>query len=451
MSMKVGTSQIDITPQPATGRELSGFVARVQPSLGVHDRLFVRGLYLADGRRGLLWLHADMVGLERGFVVELKTALRDRFGLQPHEVVVSATHTHSGPATVRLVNCGEYDLAYVEWLRERMLDAAAGALARTEGADAVFAEGSCDLAIDRRGKTTRHTDPRLGAVAWKRSDGTYLAVLANYAVHNVAMGHENRCISADMAGRAAQQIAAGLPGRPVVLFTNGGAGNLNPPAVGNDFGQMEQWGDRLARSALAALGAARPLPASAISSASRVVEVPLTRLTETEIEGLAARDRSRLFGQDDYVARRCRDAFKRWETRMGELLPRLPAVPSEPMEVQVVALGPVVFACFGAEMFSVTAGELLALSTEHRLRAGATQLHRSETDAAIAARPETAATVYVVGYANGVLGYLPPRAVYTEGGYEADTANVFYGTLPIAPGAYERVRDMAVELMRSLG
>jgi neutral ceramidase len=432
--MKVGSSQIDITPEPACGRELSGFVARVQPALGVHDPLFVRGLFVSHADRRLLWLHADLVGLERAAVVELKKKTRERFGLDSREIVVSATHTHSGPATIDLLNCGEYDTPYVEWLQERMLGAARAAMDSVEEADAVFAEGRCDLAIDRRGRPSAHTDPRLGVVAWRRADGSFAAVLANYAVHHVALGHANRLISADMAGHAAREIAAGLPGQPVVLFTNGGAGNLNPPKVGTDFAQMEEWARQLARAALTALSAPAPLPREMLAVASRVIAIPLVRLTEAEIRQVAARYRASVaattdygktgYDKTDHVSQRCRDAVDRWECHMNER--RRGAAPdaTEPMEIQVVSLGGVVFACFGAEMFSITAEDL---------------------------RPATGRTVYLVGYANGLLGYLPPAAAYDEGGYEVDGAHVFYDQLPIARGAYELARDAAVDLIRGLG
>jgi hypothetical protein len=35
--------------------------------------------------------------------------------------------------------------------------------------------------------------------------------------------------------------------------------------------------------------------------------------------------------------------------------------------------------------------------------------------------------IYLIGYANGDLGYLPTRAAYLEGGYEVDVAHLFYG------------------------
>lgn len=60
--LKVGASQLDITPEP--GVELSGFAARIQPSIGVLDPLFAKALYLGDGGERVLWIHCDLVGFD---------------------------------------------------------------------------------------------------------------------------------------------------------------------------------------------------------------------------------------------------------------------------------------------------------------------------------------------------------------------------------------------------
>ena len=108
--MKVGTSQIDITPKP--GVELSGFAARTQPSIGVLDPLFAKAVFLANVSERLLWIHCDLVGLDREIVLEFREWARQQLGLANTQVVLSATHTHSGPCTIHLQECGRYDPAF---------------------------------------------------------------------------------------------------------------------------------------------------------------------------------------------------------------------------------------------------------------------------------------------------------------------------------------------------
>ncbi|MEW6252567.1 MAG: neutral/alkaline non-lysosomal ceramidase N-terminal domain-containing protein, partial [Planctomycetota bacterium] len=379
-----------------------------------------------DGGERVLWLHADLIGFEAEDVARIKQALHQRFGFAADEVCLSATHTHSGPATIRLLNCGEYHGEYVAFVEERLIAAAMEALRTAAPAKLEFAEGQCELAIDRRGKPTKHVDPRVGVLAWRRIEaggagGAYVAVLANYGMHNVAMGHENRLISADMAGRAAHRVAAALPGRPVVLFTNGGAGNLNPPAVGHDFGRMEEWGDRLAAAVLVALDKATPAGKVSVRAAARTLALPTSALSEAELDEIAARHIQPLEARSDYVSGRIRAAVLRWRTLMRDSVAERRGQPICEVAIQVVSFGPVALACFGAEVFSCAAEQL-------RARVG---------------RP-----VYVVSYANGLIGYLAPRVAHEEGGYETAGAFIFYGRAPLAPGGFERALDTAADLLR---
>ena len=423
--MLIGTAAIDITPQ--VGAELCGFLARVQPSVDVHDRLAARALYLESGDDRLLWLHADLIGFDREFVAEVAKAIADRFDLRPDCVVMSATHTHSGPATIRLINCGTYDSAYLADLKERLLDIAAGATLDPEPAELVVAEGRCDVAVDRRGKPTKHADPRVGVVGWRRADGDFIAVLANYPIHHVALRADNRSISADMAGRAAATISDRLPGRPNVLFTNGACGNLNPPAVtsefiqhtaGPGFDQMQQWGDRMAEAVVAAIGSASASEDERLAATMTTFDLQLDRFSAEDVERKARDLLAAMEGQTGYVPDRYRDAIGQWQNLAGRYVSRPKAGFSVPLAVQIVRIGPVVFACLGAEVFSLMADEL---------------------------RARAAGPLYIVGYANGDTGYLAPQSAYDEGGYEIDSAFAFYGGLPVRRGEFERLRDYIIE------
>ncbi len=416
--MKLGTAVIDITP--AAGVELSGYVARRQPSTGVHDPLYTRALWLRAGTGRLLWLHADVIGFEHDFVVTLRQHLAPLLGLAPHEVVVSATHTHSGPATIHLTNCGTYEAEYVARLRENLLTLAVAAARDEQDVTLHRAEGRCTLGIERRGRSSRHTDPRLAVLGWRRADGTYAAALTIYGMHNVAMSAANRLISGDIAGRAARTLTDGLPGRPTVLVVNGAAGNINPPAVRNDFAHVAEWGDELARCAAAALAgaAAEPPQPDVVGSAAETVAVPVVPLSAADAATLAQRFRQGLAGEAGYVPDRIRDALDRWAAARRDDEPA-----ALPMILQALRIGDTAIVAVAAEPFSVLGDEL----------------------SAAAGRP-----VYVAGYANGGIGYLAPESAYDEGSYEVNQAFVWYGTRPIARGAFEQVRTRAAELVRRL-
>ena len=419
--MRIGTAVRDITPPP--GAELGGFLYRVQPSVGVHDALFARAVYVEHDAERLLWLHADLIGFENAFVIALRHWAVRRFGLDDRQIVVSTTHTHSGPATVALIGCGAMDPDYLARLREHLEHAAAAAVAQTEPVALAYAEGHCDLATDRRRTASAHVDPRVGVVGFRRRDGSFAAVVANYAMHNVALGHANRYVSGDVAGRAARTLTELLPGRPSVLFTAGAAGNVNPPRTGVDAAQSDAWGDALAESVHAAITSAVSDPAPILSSARLAIPVPLVAADATWVHTAADHALAAVAGHADEQARRYRDAVDVWCRIQLDAVQEGRSATSIPVELQLVGLGSTRYLCVNAEIFSRLSDDLRAATGNPR--------------------------VYVVGYANGLIGYVPTEAAFDEGGYEVDSAFLFYGGLPVRRGAFEAIRDRTVELIRS--
>jgi hypothetical protein len=417
--VQIGSATVDITP-PA-GAQLSGYLYRVQPSLGVHDALRARALYVVSGAERLLWLHADLIGLPAELVERVRAWGARRFGLEPRQIVLSATHTHAGPATVELTLCGDYDAAYVEHLRGKLQRSAELAAANRRWAALLVTEGHSGLAIDRRKAASAHTDPRLGVLAWRGADGEWCALLANYAMHNVGLSFHNRLVSADIAGAAASRLTADLPGRPTVLFTAGAAGNTNPPASGTDFAQVDAWGAGLAAAVESALARAEPA-GDLVTSARARFGVPLEALDAERIHTLSRDIAAGVVDDGTYEHRRYHQAVDLWREKMLDLSGRNDLPRSLDVELQLVRFRQVDLLCVNAEMFSRFADDL---------------------------RAATGRRTYVVGYANGVSGYIPPAEAYDEGGYETGSAFVFYGGIRPARGAYEQIVARAVELIQT--
>jgi hypothetical protein len=427
--MKTGASAVDITPDREI--ELAGYLSRVQPSVGVYHPIYTRALYLEDGGSRLLWLNADLAGLERDDVLKVKESLADKFGLRAEQVVVSATHTHSAPATAHLNKCGDYDADYVGRLRAWMLEAATGAVENVEETRVFFGEGSCDLAVDRRQRPSAHVDHRLPVMGWRRADQTWAAVLSNYPMHNVVLC--SRYISGDVAGCAAHYLSGTLPGAPVALCTNGACGNINPARrkkvslehsnKEGDAQVAEEYGRVLGDAVIAALESARPIDAAALETRSETVNIGLDTPDERGVRDIARKGRAGYCAESDYVGTRFRQAFDAWEETMLKKL-REGTMPTHvPMDLQVVSIGGIFFVCIGAEVFSIMADQL---------------------------RSETGRTVYVVGYAGGNIGYFFPASAYSEGGYEVGEAFVFYGNLRPAPDAFETVMKKAAAMVREM-
>jgi Neutral/alkaline non-lysosomal ceramidase, N-terminal len=227
-----------------------------RPSVGVHDPLMVRGLELESGNVRVLWLAVDLVGVDPTLLPELRQRLARR-GLGYSAVIVSASHTHSGPgayASSRL-----FGLLAVDRLspavRGRILDGLESA-ARQAGARKVTARvafGHAEVPDIVESRVQQPLDVGLGLVKIVTPEGRLVAVIWNYAVHGTSLGRDNFLISGDLMGEAGARIERQI-GAPA-LFVNGAVGDVSPRPRG--WRGVEAGGQALADGVLRALKDAR--------------------------------------------------------------------------------------------------------------------------------------------------------------------------------------------------
>jgi neutral ceramidase len=417
--VKFGCSKVCITPP--VGVDLSGYGLREQPSVGIHDDLFARALFLEQGTEKLLWLHCDLIGLERDRVRTLRKRLLEEMNLAEHQILISTTHTHAGPATRRVRGCGEINPAYLDQLDRCLLEAARHAVIKTDEVTLWFAEGRCYLGIDRRSTPTAHMDPVLPVIAFEKKDGTFSAVLANYAMHNVALSSNNRLVSADMAGVAASYACEQLRGNPLTFVTNGACGNINPPKQSDDFSAAEQLGKELGGNIVDLVHRAERSQDTRLASIMETVKVPLTVLSAAEVE------REYHHVLDAYASVFPGDfhdvQMKAWRDETLALIEKGQPRDYVETDLQALRIGPARFAAIGAEVFSRMAEELRAAVGKH---------------------------TYVIGYSNGLIGYLPFAEAYAEGGYEVEYAHKLYMNFNLRIGGYELLRDRVLQLFKKI-
>lgn len=412
--MKVGTARLDITP--SVGVELCGYAARTQPSVGVMDPLFAKALYVEAGGERFLWIVTDLIAMPREEVLTLRTWAKETLGLESHQVMVSATHTHSGPATVQLNAAGRRDTSYMGRIQGWLRDVSREAVARVEDCELVTAEAQIDIAVDRRKQPTAHTDPRALGLGFRRRDGTFIAALLNYAMHPVMLGHVNRMVSGDWCGYAAEALTETLAGAPMGFVVNGACGNLNPPGEGRPRDEVRDLGRRVASAVIEQLQSSPPA-ASTLSSASATVAMPMDVLTPEQIDRVAQREVAKI-GEGHPWFIPIRDAIETWKTTMKAAISTGQGATVE-IELHALNLGGVTVMGVNCEMFSRFVDGL---------------------------RQKLGPRIYVAGYTNGGFGYVAHSAAYDEGGYEVDSAHFFYNTFRPRRGAMEHLCQQAAEI-----
>jgi len=253
------------------GRHAHAFWFR--PAQGVHDPVRARALALADARASVMWLSIDLVGMDPGLTAELGERLR-RAGLAYSTVIVSASHTHSGPGAYvdsTLFALVALDRPSAE-IRARLLDALERAAleAHQRRAPARVGAGAVELPGLGKSRIGAPLDPALGVLKVVTADGRPVALLWNYAIHGTALGKGNFLVSGDLMGDASARIESRL--RVPALFVNGAVGDVSP--AGRGWRGVASLGERLAQGALGAWDAIRPEADPVLATASYRVSLP---------------------------------------------------------------------------------------------------------------------------------------------------------------------------------
>ncbi len=275
------------------GHGLAGRVAR-----GYWTRLYARSFYFDDGRgHRLALVSAELFAIPAGLHAKVLASVNRSQRLEPHELVLAATHTHHGPAnfaSAEIYNSfagplPDFDPELLDFLAGRIAGAIVDSIADARSHAALpqelrFYQGSApgiqrnraiapffanpealrtsilerSLALGAScpdGGThacPRYlaTDPTLQMIEIVR-DGAPRGLLLFYAVHPTAITHDADLYSSDLAGIACATLEKQRV--PVAGFFNGAEGDISPDWLAQDRDDALRLGGRLAAAATALL------------------------------------------------------------------------------------------------------------------------------------------------------------------------------------------------------
>src|SRR6059058_6167116 len=90
-----GAASVDITPTRSL--HLAGYPHVTRYSTGVHDPLLSSALCLDGGDTRVLIIANDVIYVSKELVTRARKRIAGATGLLPENILISATHTHSGP------------------------------------------------------------------------------------------------------------------------------------------------------------------------------------------------------------------------------------------------------------------------------------------------------------------------------------------------------------------
>ncbi|TVR04225.1 MAG: hypothetical protein EA403_05410 [Spirochaetaceae bacterium] len=422
----VGVGQRDITPSWPV--ELQGHLNRIGNTQHVMDPVFTRVLVLGPDttRVSAILVQIDVLGVDHDLLSEIRQLVSQLVPVQPADVVVTTSHTHTAPAAIRLGTC-EPDLRF----RRRIVDQVGAAVneassRRVPAGISVASSFNNRFGMNRRFPAGSRVvmkpnplgavDPEiLVAVVTNQETRVPIAILVNVTMHPTVLGVRIHAISGDYPNRLARKLSETVDGVPMVIVLQGCAGDVKPVVRFGDTSfsegteeDIEHIGHELTQQATALAHRGSPVADvtctyTSTTCTTRYAKPIKDMLFDVRDEGSDGADEWEKAHFDDSLLIAERTA---WGNRMQELLHagKLPTAPTA--EVGVLR--------FGSE-FAVAflPGEPFA-SIGLNLK-----------------RTSPAPFTMVAGHSFGTIGYLPSKENADEPGYETQEAFRFYG-LPCA-------------------
>lgn len=262
---QAGAAIVDVTPTKLPAIVNGGLKSRSVAE--VKTRLNARALALSDGTTKLVIVVVDSCMLPRPLLDEVKKLAESRTGVPMNRLLISATHTHSAPASMACLGT-DIDPDYVPLVKLKIVDAIAAALAKLQPAQVGFAkENAADFTALRRWirrpdrinndpfgnptvRATMHAgsnwdnvtgesgpeDPDLSLVSIQSTTGVPIAVLANFSMHYYS---GEKGLSADYFGLFSNGLKKRIApnGNFVGMMSHGCSGDI----WRRDYTQPDKW------------------------------------------------------------------------------------------------------------------------------------------------------------------------------------------------------------------
>ncbi len=380
--LNCGSASRDITPD--SPQFLYGYPHARRMSTGTHDPLLASALLLQRGNQHCLFISVDLAYVDKATTAAVRQRIHALTGVSVHSILLSATHTHSGPVTVNCVASGADqvipppNLDYLAGVEAAIVSAAVEAWECRRPAEVTR------VVADATGIGTCRHDPlgpsSLGSPVLAVRDSLtrkFIAIQVVCAMHPTVLHQDSTLFSADFPGMTRRFLQRTLTGADCpVLYHIGAAGNQSPRHVtkGNTFAEAVRLGEVLGKSIDQALRGATYSADITLDSTQHFIEAPprqppsfsaassRLQLAQSWIEEL------RLSGAPAAAVRTAEcDVFGAEETvaiaiaaNNGKLLPAIQSC--LPAEIQILRVGPTMFVGWPGEFFVEFAQ---SLSREH--------------------------------------------------------------------------------------
>lgn len=396
---QVGIAREVITPTKSMW--MAGYANRTAPSDGkIHD-LWAKALTLKDARgHTSLLITMDILSIPVDFSHRIKSELKRTYGLEPSQIILNASHTHSGPVLSNALKY-IYPMDEAQWkevteytrvLEQRILRLAENSMRELQPAYVYTGNGITRFQVNRRNndasKLTATTvlngpnDYAVPVIKIESADKQIRAIVFGYACHpTVLSGYQ---FSGDYVGFAQIELEKMYPGATAMFFQ--GAGADQNPLPRHLVSLAVQYGKQLAVAVEQVLSEKMTKQKSMLKTLYKEIELPFDRpMTMEQFQELAK--------GSDFHARWARGMMAEYK---------------EKGSFSKSYAYPIAYWKLGNQSLFALGGELVVAY-------------------AVKLKELFGQDIFVMGYANDVMGYIPSTVILEEGRYEGDTAPRVYG------------------------
>jgi len=398
---KAGVAKVLIIPVQSMW--MAGYGDRKHESEGILVDLWAKALALEDanGNKAVL-VTTDLLGFPKNMSDNIRNRLKTEYGLSKAQVILSGSHTHSGPVLRKsLYNFYPLDAEqldkierYSSWLEDHIVALVGNALKSMKPVEIYAQNGVTRFQVNRRNNNeaklhlqTELKGPNDYAVPVLKVvsvSGDLIAIAFGYACHNTVLNIYEW--SGDYAGFAQIELEKTYPGATALFFE--GAGADQNPLPRRTIPLAQQYGEELAASVKRVLKEdMRKLPPTLATEYS---EIDLPFANPPTIEELKR------------IAEEPSESQKKWAANLLESIAGdkslLKSYPWYPCQVWKVGNQPIMI--LGGELvveYAIKLKQIFGLDT------------------------------FVIGYSNDLMAYIPSVTIIKEGGYEGESSQWGYG------------------------
>lgn len=279
--MLFGVASQSITPP--VGVYLWGYIPR--PSTWIEHPLRAEALACESGNSGWILLCADVGAFSDPLARLIRADVATATGLPPEAVMITATHTHSGPHVTDAIwnERAPLESAYFKTLHQTLIALATTAWKNRSPGELLHARTTAtnvgsnrraqredgtwtNIWQDPEGRNTGYCDPTVELLAVRRSNGELDALLVNFGCHPVCYNMDNQGISGDYVSYLKDALEAQGAAK-TVMFTVSGHANVDPrECVRNDAAVTRRVGETIAKYVSSALPNLSPIGGGAAAA-----------------------------------------------------------------------------------------------------------------------------------------------------------------------------------------